>query len=959
MTEGSGPPSRVMLITGATGFIGSRLAALALAKGYSVKTLTRSDWARGPAVPIEQRCLGKLPWQIPGGALHGVNVVVHCAVSLESSMRRAYAVNVEGTARLAELGRDEGAENFIFLSSQSARSDAISSYGSTKYAAEQRLLEMSGLRVIIVRPGLVTGPGGRGLFERLRRTVTGLPVIPLLGRGREIVQPIHVDDLCAAIFRCDQMAPQLDKTIVRLGDPQGISLAEFLQKLAISELGRRKTAVSIPLLPVEIAVKAAEAIHFPLPISTSNLQGMKSVAKMETAADVARLGLSLRSVEDAIRGASDLRDGSPISLKERAVRVLLVGAGRVGLVHALTLSRLRGAVLSGVVDSNAGATGLLRGMGVSCPMFKSFDEALVKTEPDAVVIATPSASHLPLTRAALSQGLAVMVEKPLAFRREQLAEYERLVHEFPDHPVQVGYVVARSPQVFSCLDQLRAGRFGAVRGFSGFALISLIQQAGSDRWEVKRAISGGGALINSGGHVLSVIRAAFGAPVALEAERLSLYSTQVEDSIAIRFKYPEFEGELYSSWSIGGYGRQANALSVETGRGRLILGASMGVFVSNDGDVEVVHQLDFDVGFNLAPDNCGAGFTTELNELRDAARTGRAAPMNLTEAAGVEHIIFNAYDRSREVKTFSRGLFASQPLSPEALRLSAAVLAGGHKPRTVRRVLDLRDLSVASAKTCLRNDTAESAWDEYLLMPDQVKGLPADLAAKLRLRVTVPDFLAQSRLLSMRSYRQVLRQMGFGGIIAAARAAAPLLATERGLSFWVAATSLLAAALHAIPSGFDGALLLHGYLTDFALALDRMDNLEAMLKLCRKTHPRARIGFHTNIAAEALNALAMLDTRVDEISVLTSPNALNIASVLAAMRRAGVSTDLRLTAEVGPGPAIVHRLASLAPERWTHGADAILVDAAADPVLAGQRRSEIEQEWARAFPGLEMPDSVP
>ena len=49
----------------------------------------------------------------------------------------------------------------------------------------------------------------------------------------------------------------------------------------------------------------------------------------------------------------------------------------------------------------------------------------------------------------------------------------------------------------------------------------------------------------------------------------------------------------------------------------MILTGSAGVFVNNAGEVDITHQLDFDVGFNLAPDYAGAGFSSELNDLKE------------------------------------------------------------------------------------------------------------------------------------------------------------------------------------------------------------------------------------------------------------------------------------------------------------------------------------------------------
>src|SRR2546430_13774199 len=108
---------KTMLITGASGFIGSRLATLALSRGYAVRTLTRSDWNGSPPVRAEQRYFGSLPEQIPAHALQDVRVVVHCAAVTEGDDGRGAAVNVDGTGRLALLALEAGVHTIILLSS--------------------------------------------------------------------------------------------------------------------------------------------------------------------------------------------------------------------------------------------------------------------------------------------------------------------------------------------------------------------------------------------------------------------------------------------------------------------------------------------------------------------------------------------------------------------------------------------------------------------------------------------------------------------------------------------------------------------------------------------------------------------------------------------------------------------------------------------------------------------------
>src|SRR5947209_5924899 len=394
---------RTMLVTGATGFIGSRLATLALNRGYSVRTLTRADWVGSPSVPAELRYFGSLPEDIPEEAMQAVEVVVHCAAIADADEESSSAVNVQGTMRLARLARESGVQTFIFLSSQSARPDALSAYGKSKYAAERALMDMDGLNLIILRPGLVTGAGSRGLFQKMSRMVDTLPFIPLLGGGKSIVQPIHIDDLCAAIFQCDERSLEMQKRILNLGDPHGLSLAQFLQIIAEVRLGRRRVLFPIPLGPVEAGLRLAENLGVRLPINSNNLKGLKLVEKMETEADLADLNLTLRPIDEMVRNGAVFTDGE-VSPEARTVRVLLIGAGRIGLVHALTLSRLKGVALSGVVDSKAGARAFLRRMGLRVHMFRSLEAALAETNVDGVVIATPPATHLSLARACVERG---------------------------------------------------------------------------------------------------------------------------------------------------------------------------------------------------------------------------------------------------------------------------------------------------------------------------------------------------------------------------------------------------------------------------------------------------------------------------------------------------------------------------------------------------------------------------
>jgi nucleoside-diphosphate-sugar epimerase len=295
--------ARTILITGANGFIGVRLSIAALASGYIVRTLSRSTNTVSSLVSQEQRYVGQLPHQIPLDALQNVDVVVHCAALTKSGRKMAEAVNVHGTLRLAEMAIKAMVGSFIFLSSQSATADATSDYGWSKFTAEIALAKLSdsGMKVIIIRPGLVTGPGRQGLYARLCRTVESWPILPLVGGGRQIVQPIHVDDLCRAIFSCHEMAAQLNGTILKLGHSEGATLAELVHHIALSRLGHRRMTFPIPIRPVYHMVRAVERLGLTLPVSSENVKGLNRVDKMDTESDMARIGLPARPIDIIVR----------------------------------------------------------------------------------------------------------------------------------------------------------------------------------------------------------------------------------------------------------------------------------------------------------------------------------------------------------------------------------------------------------------------------------------------------------------------------------------------------------------------------------------------------------------------------------------------------------------------------------------------------------------------------------
>lgn len=648
-----------ILVTGATGFIGSRFCELAIQAGHNVVALVRP----GRNLPTQVRVVyGSLPYDVPSRVWEGVEACVHCAaVTTSAAAAESEAINLEGTRFLLAGSKASNVQRFIFLSSQSAHEHAVSAYGITKRKGEELVCE-SGVPYAILRPGLVYGPGKQGLFWRMRESVRKLPLLPLLGGGHALVQAIHVDDLCTGILRCLDFPAEQNEEL-NLGDPTGVPLREFLQQIQLAERGQRRAELPIPLGPVKLFVGLGEKLKLPLPISSDNLKGMELVQRMDTAASLKTLGLELRPLADGMRASvrdsgicerDSLGERSAAHVASAPVRLLLIGAGKIGIVHALNARQREDEELVGIVDHHAKAFRFYRSMGFAGPYFTDLAQAVEEQKPDGAIIATPASTHLTIAKWCLERGVAVLIEKPLSIRAEDTREFATLTAKYPAIPCHAGYMAAQYPHLERARQLIGSGELGRVLEFRAVALQSHIMAAKPVRWEMIAAKSGGGAMINFAGHVISMLFRLFGLPQSFRGVRWALHSTEVEDAFAARLDFGNFSGELFSSWSVPGYPRPQNLIEVQCEQGSVLV-ENFGTSV-RDGDGNTVQfwsQREFDLGYNASPDYTGAGFSMEhqnfVHAIRDAASAGRqtglSAPVTVEAANELEQWMFDFYQR--------------------------------------------------------------------------------------------------------------------------------------------------------------------------------------------------------------------------------------------------------------------------------------------------------------------------
>ncbi|WNV06071.1 sugar nucleotide-binding protein [Candidatus Methylospira mobilis] len=300
-------------VTGANGYIGERFIKRALASGYEIIAYSRQrpESARCDWIPYE------LAADRPPDLPLDTDAVLHLATGKAPESENDSAQDLNAMEQLITAARKVNAR-LVFVSSQTARPDAPTAYGRSKWRIEQRVLSTEGR---VVRPGQVYGGSERGLYGTLVESVRRLPVLPAFVPAPR-VQPIHVDDLCDGLLRIAERN-DLQSGVFHLAAPRPVSFSGFLGEIARTRLRCRRWFVPVPVIVVNaFAAIAGESLRSRLGLE--RLRSLFDLPVMSTAADLELLGLTLRP----------LRSGMHRSGHDAGRRLLLEGRSLLAYVLA-------------------------------------------------------------------------------------------------------------------------------------------------------------------------------------------------------------------------------------------------------------------------------------------------------------------------------------------------------------------------------------------------------------------------------------------------------------------------------------------------------------------------------------------------------------------------------------------------------------------------------------------------
>jgi dihydroflavonol-4-reductase len=267
-------------LTGATGYTGSRLLGLLLARGHDVRALARPSSSR----PRESTAVTWVEGDLRERAaverlVEGADAVVHvAAVYRTAGHPDAYYrdVNVGGTERLLEAAARAGVRRFVHTSTVGVHGEVRDPpadeespiapgdvYQATKAEAEALALAFHrdrGVPVVVVRPGAIYGPGETRLLKLFRAIARGRYAI--VGSGRAFYHPVYIDDLLQGYLLALDRPGVVGEAFILAG-PRYITQRE-LASLVARHTGGRVLPFRLPAAPLRWAGALVEAVCVPL-----------------------------------------------------------------------------------------------------------------------------------------------------------------------------------------------------------------------------------------------------------------------------------------------------------------------------------------------------------------------------------------------------------------------------------------------------------------------------------------------------------------------------------------------------------------------------------------------------------------------------------------------------------------------------------------------------------------------
>jgi len=295
----------LILVTGGAGFVGGYVVHALRSAEKDVRVLVR-DPRKAERLEVWGASLARGDVTDAAGlraAVEGCDTVIHLVAVRQGREERFQRVMVDATRDLLAAATAAGVRRFVHMSAlgTTEQTKDLVPYYRAKWETEE-LVKSSTIPFVIFRPSFVFGADG-GILPTFMKLARFAPVTPIIGTGRERIQPIWVDDVAAYFVQAVDLAAATGKTF-DLGGPDVVSWNEFWERLKAVRRSRRPS-VHVPVRLMRLNALVTERLPGDIPLTNDLLTMLEHGDNVvsDTSA-VGTFGLPLVPLDEQLRRAA-------------------------------------------------------------------------------------------------------------------------------------------------------------------------------------------------------------------------------------------------------------------------------------------------------------------------------------------------------------------------------------------------------------------------------------------------------------------------------------------------------------------------------------------------------------------------------------------------------------------------------------------------------------------------------
>jgi uncharacterized protein YbjT (DUF2867 family) len=291
----------VILLTGGTGFVGHHVLDALRSSGRPVRCLVRNP----SKVSLDSELVQGDMTDAASlrHAVEGVDTVVHLAAIRQGSDEKFERIMVQGTRDLLAAAKEAGVGRFVLMSAlgTSEESKDLVPYYGAKWEMEQAV-ESAGIPYVIFRPSFIFERDG-GILQTFSKLARLAPVTPIIGSGRQKIQPIWAGDVAAYFDKAIDLDAATNRTF-ELGGPDVVTWNEFWERLKKAR-GIRRPSVHVPVAFMKANALVTERLPGNIPLTRDLLKMLEHGDNVVSNDDAVRtFELPLVPLDDQLRRAA-------------------------------------------------------------------------------------------------------------------------------------------------------------------------------------------------------------------------------------------------------------------------------------------------------------------------------------------------------------------------------------------------------------------------------------------------------------------------------------------------------------------------------------------------------------------------------------------------------------------------------------------------------------------------------